>query len=140
MASEVNGSGSGNPIVFFDMTIGGKYTRTTDMTSSRLTIVSSGEPLGRIKMELFADVTPKTAENFRQFCTGEARNQQGQAIGYKGCKFHRVVRVVVFLQSSVVLSMLRLCVFFGGIMYSCMWGICYVSIFLSFISLNSVCT
>jgi len=24
-----------------------------------------GEPLGRIKMELFADVTPKTAENFR---------------------------------------------------------------------------
>ncbi|KAG5249916.1 peptidyl-prolyl cis-trans isomerase family protein [Salix suchowensis] len=35
-----------NPIVFFDVTIG--------------TI-----PAGRIKMELFADIVPKTAENFR---------------------------------------------------------------------------
>jgi peptidyl-prolyl isomerase H (cyclophilin H) len=26
---------------------------------------------GRIKMELFADIAPKTAENFRQMCTGE---------------------------------------------------------------------
>jgi len=37
-----------------------------------LTDVSiAGVPAGRIKMELFADVCPKTAENFRQFCTGE---------------------------------------------------------------------
>lgn len=50
-----------------------------------------GEALGRIKMELFADVTPKTAENFRQFCTGEAKDHQGKAIGYKGSKIHRVV-------------------------------------------------
>ena len=35
-----------NPIVFFDVTIG--------------TI-----PAGRIKMELFADIAPKSAENFR---------------------------------------------------------------------------
>jgi len=28
---------------------------------------------GRIKMELFADICPKTAENFRQLCTGEYR-------------------------------------------------------------------
>lgn len=35
-----------NPVVFFDITIG--------------TI-----PAGRIKMELFADIAPKTAENFR---------------------------------------------------------------------------
>uniref|UniRef100_A0A8C3WIC9 Peptidylprolyl isomerase H n=1 Tax=Catagonus wagneri TaxID=51154 RepID=A0A8C3WIC9_9CETA len=26
-----------------------------------------------MKIELFADVVPKTAENFRQFCTGEFR-------------------------------------------------------------------
>ena len=56
-----------------------------------------GEPLGRIKMELFADVTPKTAENFRQFCTGETKNALGRPQGYKGCKFHRVVS----LESSI---------------------------------------
>ncbi|KAH8044073.1 peptidyl-prolyl cis-trans isomerase [Aureococcus anophagefferens] len=42
----------GNPVTFFDVTIG-------------------GVPSGRIKPELFADETPKTAENFRQMCTGE---------------------------------------------------------------------
>lgn len=50
-----------------------------------------GEPLGRIKMELFADTVPKTAENFRQFCTGECKDSRGLPQGYKGSKFHRVV-------------------------------------------------
>ena len=36
-------------------------------------VTVGGLPAGRIKMELFADVAPKTAENFRQFCTGEHR-------------------------------------------------------------------
>ncbi|KAK2759057.1 Peptidyl-prolyl cis-trans isomerase H [Arachnomyces sp. PD_36] len=62
-----------NPIVFFDLTLG-------------------GEPLGRIKMELFANITPRTAENFRQFCTGESKNHLGKPQGYKGCKFHRVIK------------------------------------------------
>ncbi|MCJ1444217.1 MAG: Peptidyl-prolyl cis-trans isomerase H [Stictis urceolatum] len=61
-----------NPIVFFDMELG-------------------GEPLGRIKMELFNNVVPKTAENFRQFCTGEAKNAHNRPIGYKACRFHRVI-------------------------------------------------
>ena len=62
----------GNPVVFFDITIAGVAT-------------------GRIKMELFADVAPKTAENFRQFCTGEfLRNNT--PVGYKGCAFHRVIK------------------------------------------------
>ncbi|KAF3791956.1 Peptidyl-prolyl cis-trans isomerase [Nymphaea thermarum] len=67
-----------NPIVFFDVTIG--------------TI-----PAGRIKMELFADIAPRTAENFRslsftrQFCTGEYR-KAGIPVGYKGCQFHRVIK------------------------------------------------
>ncbi|KAK3488850.1 putative U-snRNP-associated cyclophilin [Neurospora hispaniola] len=63
---------SGNPLVFFDITLG-------------------GEPLGRITFELFKDVVPKTAENFRQFCTGESKNNLGRPQGYKGSKFHRII-------------------------------------------------
>ena len=32
----------------------------------------AGNPLGRVTFELFMGVAPKTAENFRQLCTGEA--------------------------------------------------------------------
>ena len=50
-----------------------------------------GEPLGRITFELFKDVVPKTAENFRQFCTGESKNHVKRPQGFKGSKFHRIV-------------------------------------------------
>ncbi|KAH7825771.1 peptidyl-prolyl cis-trans isomerase, cyclophilin-type [Monocercomonoides exilis] len=42
-------------------------------------------------MELFADVCPRTAENFRQFCTGEAKRGI-LPIGYKNSIFHRIIR------------------------------------------------
>mmetsp|Transcript_32446 Transcript_32446/g.70864 ORF Transcript_32446/g.70864 Transcript_32446/m.70864 type:complete len:189 (-) Transcript_32446:264-830(-) len=61
-----------NPVVFFDVTIG-------------------GIPAGRLQIELFADLCPKTAENFRQFCTGEYR-KQGIPVGYKNATFHRVIK------------------------------------------------
>lgn len=41
--------------------------------------------------ELFADTVPKTAENFRQFCTGEYQ-PDGVPLGYKGASFHRVIK------------------------------------------------
>ncbi|KKK12629.1 hypothetical protein P175DRAFT_0496901 [Aspergillus ochraceoroseus IBT 24754] len=66
-------SQNNNPVVFFDVALG-------------------GEPLGRLKMELFANTTPRTAENFRQFCTGESKNPQGRPQGYKNSKFHRVIK------------------------------------------------
>ncbi|KAJ1893159.1 hypothetical protein LPJ81_005420, partial [Coemansia sp. IMI 209127] len=56
-----------NPKVFFDIT-------------------ADGASVGRIEMELFADVTPKTAENFRQLCTGQ------NGFGYKDSTFHRVIQ------------------------------------------------
>ena len=62
-----------NPVVFFDMTIGGASA-------------------GRIEMTLRADVVPKTAENFRCLCTGEkGMGKSGKPLHFKGSSFHRVI-------------------------------------------------
>lgn len=63
-----------NPVVFFDLTIG-------------------GQKAGRVEMTLRADVVPKTAENFRALCTGEKGcGQSGKPLHFKGSSFHRVIK------------------------------------------------
>jgi peptidyl-prolyl isomerase H (cyclophilin H) len=63
---------SDNPVVFFDISI-------------------NNYPAGTIYMELFADIVPKTAENFRQLCTGE-KMRGSVPMGYKNCSFHRIIK------------------------------------------------
>lgn len=62
-----------NPVVYFDIEIGGAAT-------------------GRIEMELYAKDVPKTAENFRQLCTGESKKEAGGSYaGGKHDVFHRII-------------------------------------------------
>lgn len=92
-----------NPVVFFDVSIG-------------------GQDMGRMKMELFADVVPKTAENFRQLCTGEYR-KDGVPQGFKGATFHRIIKDFM-IQGAVhawCVCMYGVCVHAWCV---CMYGVC----------------
>jgi peptidylprolyl isomerase len=76
---------SRNPVVFFDISIG-------------------GVPAGRIEFELFADVVPKTAENFRALCTGERGAPEGRpllALHYKGSLFHAITKGVACVGGDI---------------------------------------
>ncbi|KAK9038782.1 hypothetical protein V6N11_023635 [Hibiscus sabdariffa] len=59
-----------------------------------LDISIGGELEGRIVVELYKDVVPKTAENFRALCTGEKGIGPNTAapLHYKGVRFHRIIR------------------------------------------------
>eukprot|EP01065_Artemidia_motanka_P031828 TRINITY_DN3862_c0_g1_i1.p1 TRINITY_DN3862_c0_g1~~TRINITY_DN3862_c0_g1_i1.p1 ORF type:complete len:205 (+),score=40.06 TRINITY_DN3862_c0_g1_i1:55-615(+) len=63
-----------NPKVFFDVSVDRKRQEK------------------RIVFELFEDTVPKTAENFRCLCTGEAGTGTcGKVLHYRGCSFHRII-------------------------------------------------
>ena len=77
-----------NPRVFFDIAIDGK-------------------PTGQITMELFANIVPKTAENFRCLCTGEKGvGQSGKPLHFKGSIFHRVIPGSMCLGVSILTVLL----------------------------------
>lgn len=64
---------AGNRRVFFDMAI-------------------DGEAAGRIEFELFANLVPRTAENFRALSTGEkGTSRTGLRLHYKGSSMHRII-------------------------------------------------
>ena len=58
-----------------------------------LDIIAGTTALGRIEIELFYDITPKTAENFRGLCTGEKRTKKihKKKLTYKGSRIHKIV-------------------------------------------------
>lgn len=57
-----------NPFVFFDVAV-------------------NNVPIGRVVVELYANVLPKTVANFLAFVTGE----NPEKLSYKGCAIHRIV-------------------------------------------------
>jgi hypothetical protein len=57
----------------------------SDLPQVFFDITADGSPLGRITMELRADVAPKTAENFRALCTGARRPHDGSGC-CSGCR------------------------------------------------------
>jgi len=64
-----------NPQVYLDISIGGRGG-------------------GRVVFELFYDLTPRTAENFRGLCTGEygVGRDTKKRLCYQGCNFFRSVK------------------------------------------------
>ena len=64
------------------------------MSNSRVffDIAVNNKSLGRLIFQLYNDVTPKTADNFRSLCTGEkGLGGLGKPLHYKGSSFHRII-------------------------------------------------
>lgn len=60
-----------------------------------LDFMLGSKPIGRVVFELFTDLTPKTAENFRGLCTGDygstGLSGKNSKLYYENSKIHRIV-------------------------------------------------
>lgn len=72
VAKNATGAAPKKPNVFFKVTRGGK-------------------DLGVVEFELYDDIVPRTAENFRQLCVG-SKKIGNTPLHYKGSGFHRVIK------------------------------------------------
>ena len=97
----------------------GKMSETT-RSITYFDISIAGQPAGRLVFQLYNDLVPKTADNFRAFCpfsfhspfnllsgalcTGEKGvGNSGKPLWYKGSGFHRVIKkCAVFLDECAV--------------------------------------
>ncbi|KAJ8459844.1 hypothetical protein OPV22_032770 [Ensete ventricosum] len=79
-------------LVFYLKTQAGKMAKRNPIVF--LDVAIDGNAAGRLMFELFADIVPKTAENFRALCTGEVGfgPMTKKLLHYKGSIFHRIIK------------------------------------------------
>ncbi|XP_071597295.1 probable inactive peptidyl-prolyl cis-trans isomerase-like 6 isoform X1 [Heliangelus exortis] len=70
-----------------------KYLKSSQHVFVYLEIAIEEQPIGRLLFELFSDMCPRTCENFRALCCGEAKSLlDGRELTYKDSLFHRIVK------------------------------------------------
>jgi len=70
---------------FFSKTASSSAKAAENLPKVFFDVKAGDQSLGRVVMELRSDVVPKTAENFRQLCTGEP------GFGFRDTTFHRII-------------------------------------------------
>lgn len=68
-------------------------------------------------IELFKDVVPRTAENFRALCTGEKGiGINGKKLHYKGSTFHKGIIKIIFSKNDIKRLIFNEKVLYGSVL------------------------